>query len=49
VAPYGWGNPAGRVGTRPPALYSPWRELGMVHAHVGVAERTGDTTKLFGF
>ena len=23
VATHGWGNPAGRVGTRPPALYPP--------------------------
>ena len=23
------GNPAGRMGTWPPALYSPWRELGV--------------------
>ena len=25
----GWGNPAGRVDTSPPALYSPWREPGV--------------------
>ena len=29
VAPHGWGNPAGRVGTRPPALYSPCRKPGV--------------------
>ena len=27
VPPHAWGNPAGRVWTRPPTLYSPWREL----------------------
>ena len=26
VAPHGWGNPAGRVGT---VLVLPWRELGV--------------------
>ena len=33
VVPHGWGNPAGRmmpgVWTLPPALYSPWKELGV--------------------
>ena len=28
VAPHGWGNPAGRVGIRPPILYSPCRGAG---------------------
>ena len=26
---HGWGTPPGRVWTRPPALYSPWREPGV--------------------
>ena len=30
VAPHRWSNPAGRVDTCPPALYSPWREPGVV-------------------
>jgi hypothetical protein len=30
VAPHGWGDPAGRVNTCRPALYSSWREPGVV-------------------